>query len=371
MTDPMTCADPTTLAHLDALTAGAGGWLVVSVLVPGAGRDGGDGWRSASFAVDQVDEAAAAIAHADSLGFNVYVRTNLVGRPLTRPTERGVTADTACVTALAVDLDVAGPGHAPSPDRLHPLPPDRDTAERIVAELPEPTLRVATGGGEHLWWRLDEPEVDDPVGLIEEWKHRTVAAAAAQGWHLDTPDATRVLRPAGSHRRKTGCQVNRVQLVGGAGWPTAGIRDRRPWVPAGYGARDLLERLPARPPPEPAPPPRQPRRESRPGEVSPADAVASLAWAQILQPFGWTYAGSDAVDGVPVEKWLRPGDPASAHSIKCKEHYAIVNSDACGLPQAKGSRNTKFRVFCILSGLTESDAARAIGARAKEVRFGV
>lgn len=354
---------PTTIAHLDALVAtGAEGWLVVSALVPGAGRNGGPGWLSRSFRHDQVDAAAVAVATADERGLNVYVRTNLLARPLARPTERGRTEDTGAAVALAVDLDVDGPGHQPG--HKLPLPPDLDTAMGVVAELPEPTLTVHTGGGLHLWWILDEPELDRPVELLDGWADRIVEAGRLRGWHVDRPDPARVLRVCGTHRRKPGVTPNRVVLAAAAGWPTE-WNDIEPWYPrVRYGAADLLEVLPAPLPPEPAP-----GRPPRPaGEVGPADAAAQLPWATILQPAGWTYVGTGTADGQPVELWRRPGDPTSDYSIKCFPHAAVAWSEACGLPTGRGQKLTKWRVLVALHyGGDEVAAARTIRARHREL----
>jgi hypothetical protein len=96
---------PTTVAHLDALVAaGAPGHLVISHLVDGR-------WRSRSFRTDQVDDAAQHARHLDDEGANVYVRTNLLARPLRHAGERGGKADTGAAVALVADLDIAGPAN--------------------------------------------------------------------------------------------------------------------------------------------------------------------------------------------------------------------------------------------------------------------
>lgn len=163
---------PSTTAHLDAMVATGGeGYLILSTIV-------NDKWRSSSFATDEVDRAAAWAVEQDERGLNVYVRTNLLDRPLTSAYERGGAADTGCAVALAVDIDVAGPGHHQS-DAGPPLPPDMATAMTIVADLPKPSMEIATGGGSHLWWLLDEAEHDDPIGLIETWATASSTPAPA------------------------------------------------------------------------------------------------------------------------------------------------------------------------------------------------
>ncbi len=263
---------PSTEAHLDALTStGADGYLVISHPTP-------DGWRARSFHVSEVDAAAQHARNLDDASLNVYLRSSLLRRPLRHDRERGTTADTGAAVALVVDLDIAGPGHNHKGEL--PLPPDLDAAMSIVAELPPPTLHIRTGGGVHLWWLLDEPEVDEPVELLDAWADRIVAAGAARGFHVDRPDPARVLRVPGTHRRKvdrsTGEKLcNLVTLDDEVGGPAQGLA-QRPWTPTRrYGASDLLEVLPA-PAPPPAPP--APKRPRQPGKVGPADAVSRLSW---------------------------------------------------------------------------------------------
>lgn len=359
---------PSITAHLDALTAmGGEGFLVISSPVPGAGRDGGPGWRAWSFPTTDVDGAAQRAADLDAKGLNVYVRSNLLNRPLTKRTERGKTPDTGCAVALAVDLDVAGASHKPG-IRKYPLPPDRAAAMRIIAGLPEPSFLISTGDDNtHGWWMLDEPEHDDPVALIETWADRIVHAGARLGWHVDSPDATRVLRVCGTHRRKPGIEPNLVSMESVAGWPVDGLAVR-PWCPTSrYGATDLLEAL------EPAPPPvapRAPARPRRPGEFGPADAVARLAWSDILEPLGWTFVGTGRMghDGPATERWKRPGATSEHSLVAIPDGPAVAFSDACGLPTGAGQKLTKFRVLAALHHAgDEGAAARAVRRSSKGV----
>jgi hypothetical protein len=103
---------PSTRGHLDALIAtGADGWVIIST-VDRAGR-----WLPRSYRPDEIDDAAQSAAELDNAGLNVYVRSNLLKRPLAHEGERGRGADTGAAVALAVDLDVEGPGHTPRTQR--------------------------------------------------------------------------------------------------------------------------------------------------------------------------------------------------------------------------------------------------------------
>lgn len=353
---------PSTSAHLDALTATGGeGYLILSTIVAKK-------WRSASFATNQVDDAARWAVEQDERGLNVYVRSTLLNRLLTSAYERGSAVDTGAAVALVVDLDVAGPGHHQSGAGL-PLPPDIEVAMTIVAGLPQPSMTIGTGGGVHLWWLLDEPEMDDPVGLIEAWANGIVEAGRLLGWHVDRPDPARVLRVCGTTRRKPGIPPNRVTMVEVAGWPVDGL-SVRPWCPTGrFGARELLEALPVPAPPVAPPVPPRPRRT---GEIGPADAVARLSWSDILEPCGWSFVGTGRMghDGPATERWKRPGGATSDHSIACiPDGPAAAFSDACGLPTGRDQKLSKWRVYVALHHEgDEKAAARAVRRSAKGVR---
>lgn len=364
----MTLVLPSTRGHLDALTATGGtGFIVLSTPMPEATTPTGKTpWASWSFPTDNVDDAAQAAAELDAQGRNVYVRTSLLADPLPAngrgwSWKRGGAAGTGAAVALAVDLDVAGPEHRNGNGEF-PLPATTDEALAILAELPPPSMLVNTGGGFHPWWLLEEPDHDDPVKLLESWADRIVHAGARRGLHVDRPDPARVLRVCGTHRRKAG-KENFVSLESFAGNP-APLAERRPWCPAVYGARELLEAL--EPSPAPSPPP-TPTRSRRAGEIGPPDAVGRLSWAQILEPLRWEFVGMSTMDGTPVELWRRPG-ATSDYSIKCvPDGPAVAWSPPSGLPIGKGHRLSKWRVFVALhANGDERAAAREIRIRARK-----
>jgi hypothetical protein len=191
--------------HLGAVTVtGVEGYLVISSPNP-------DRWESRAFRTDDLDAAARHAYDLDTRGRNVYLRASLVGAP--PGSGRGTAEDTSALVALVVDLDIDGPGHAPSTNGRLPLPPDLDVGLAIFRELPPPTLTIHTGGGAHLWWVLDEPVTEDPKATADVWGARVVEAGRRAGFHVDRPDVCRVLRVAGTHRRKTGVPVNLVEIV--------------------------------------------------------------------------------------------------------------------------------------------------------------
>jgi len=357
---------PSTTAHLDAMIAtGAPGWLVTTYI------NDASKWRSASFPTTDVDRAADWCAQRDAEGRNVFVRSNLLNRPINHPGERGGNADVGACVALVVDLDVVGGGHKPgAPDRL-PLPPDLGTGMKMFATLPQPSMTIHSGDGAHLWWLLDRPEVDRPVELIEEWVVRILENGRRHGWHVDRPDASRVLRVCGTHRRKPGVAHNWVTMADVAGWPAHGLRER-PWRPTTYDPSELLAALPAPAEPAPADTTTRPGPPSAPLDTvgpTPADAVSQLTWAEILEPKQWKYVGVGKVHGKEVELWRRPGDPTSDYSAKCSpEGWAINWSDHSGLPAGEGQRLNKFRIFTHLHHHgDERAAARAVRIRSREL----
>ena len=95
----------------------------------------------------------------------------------------------------------------------------------------------------------------------------------------------------------------------------------------------------------------------------PANAFENVPWCEILEPVGWTFVG---IERSGAELWLRPGGASSKYSLKAFEHAAIVWSDNAGLPVGRGQRLTKFRLWCHLNGVDESEGARVIRQAANE-----
>jgi hypothetical protein len=114
--------------------------------------------------------------------------------------QRGDAASCAAITALWVDVDVAGPGHAASD-----LPPDLEAAGAWVDGFAlEASALIVTGGGLHAWYFLDAPlEAAAAGAVLEDWRAAWDAHAAASGWRVDPVfDLARVMRLPGTFNHK-------------------------------------------------------------------------------------------------------------------------------------------------------------------------
>ncbi len=173
---------------------------------------------SRSYWTDSV-EAAAAIAEerreTEHVFFGVTLQNQSTAlalarrhRPKAEPgTVRGRIESAAVLTAIWVDLDVAGPTHSSDT-----LPPDLDTALRLLDAVHQPvSALVSTGSGVHAYWLLDEPWIlateADRLGAASliarvQWAIRRLAEE--QGYLVDaTADLARVLRMPGTLNHKT------------------------------------------------------------------------------------------------------------------------------------------------------------------------
>jgi len=359
---------PSTRGQLQALYGGLDrGYVVTSYPRPD------DKWRSACWTPDELDRAAEWCATVCADGLNVYVRATTLTEPVDAH-HRGRIDQTGAVVALWADLDVAGPGHQPTPSGL-PHPPDLGSVRLLLADLGAvPSITVHTGGGVHPWWLLERPwHLDTPEALTEakafvrRWSDNLVELGRRRGWHVDSVhDLTRVLRVCGTTRYKPGVTPNMVTLDACGTWPPHGLDMDGRWRPGPLYTLEQLEprmitpqaRLGAD---RSTPQTRLGRRVG--SQYGPADAVSeALDWHDILAPAGWTHVGNSTVDGSPVELWLRPGEPSSAFSAKCSpDGWAIVWSSAAGLPAGPGQRLNKWRIYCHLRhGGDESAAAKEI-----------
>ena len=194
-----------------------------------------DGIASAAVELDTTPGTAAVY-----IGVGV---TDVAGMQDQRPKGRRQQPDDVEVSgllAVAVDVDIAGPGHT----EKHRYPATEADARRVIEamRLP-PTLVVASGGGLQPWWVFTEPlifgQVDtddedravlDPYRIEQDradaaellWSWVTtvrIQARALGGWYVDpTGDLARVLRMPGTTNRKVDGGHRPVRLLdrGGA-----------------------------------------------------------------------------------------------------------------------------------------------------------
>ncbi len=170
----------------------------------------GDGFKGRQFT--EIEPAVAYAAQLDeSARGGVYHRLTTM-RPLgSEEKGRGAAADSAYLPALAMDLDLAGPGHK---EAKLPRP---ETAQDLLlllrkAGLPEPTTWIHSGGGRYPFWKFEQP-IDltipgqlERAATVSRDLHRLVIEWAAEaGWKVDnTSDLARVYRLPGTMNRKTG-----------------------------------------------------------------------------------------------------------------------------------------------------------------------
>jgi len=168
------------------------------------------------------DEAAAQIAAWDAEGRNVFFGVGLRSKDF-GPKHRGTKRDIVVVFGFWADIDIGGPGHKSTKC----APSVAAVAEKILIPFVqagglEPSMVVHSGGGLHIYWLFDKPLIvtDENRAQVaaesEAWQARLEVLASAAGWTWDyTADLSRVLRPAGTHNRKTE-EPRPVVILGGA-----------------------------------------------------------------------------------------------------------------------------------------------------------
>lgn len=142
---------------------------------------------------------------------------------------RGTAQDSATLFGLWVDLDIEGPGHKHDPTRYEGrrLPPDRETAEKFVDHLPEPTAWHTSGGGLYAYWlpvggpwNLTDADQRDRLEKLSSRLQWTVYHRALDlGYHYGTGvgDLARILRIPGTVNRKVPGAPTQCEVLWGAG----------------------------------------------------------------------------------------------------------------------------------------------------------
>lgn len=320
-------------------------------------------WNGAAFA-----DTASALADVERRDRNnpqgIYFRVcTLASRPAEG--KRGGADQSLATVGMWSDIDFgdAGHKHPAGEDRL-PLPPDQ-TAAWAVADrsgLPAPSVVVNSGGGLNVYWQLDQPYIIQDqhrhhvADLCATWQRILGESARKLGFDYGTGvgDLARVLRMPGTDNRKTDTP-RPCRTV----WTTGAV----------YRIGDLAD-IAAKLAPAPAEPAAGPRTEaptrpagtaqSRNGTVGPFDVLTAMArFADLLEPAGWTYVGSDT-NG---ELWLRPSDggaPSSKYSARAYvggKPVLVVHSENAGLPSGAGCDLTPGRVFAHLHHRGDERAA--------------
>lgn len=319
---------------LTRLYARSPGYFAVTAFIGGKPR------RTTWFATTDVAKAARAIERAQE-SCDVYVSCATHVEPQAG-SSRGTSKTVASIAGLWADLDIGSDGHRPA---ALPNPSDEAQALSIIEGLPEPSAVVHSGGGLQVWWLFDQPwTFTDPAEAArasDAWQRLLVERGEAKGLHVDAVgDLPRILRVPGSSNHKLDePRPVTVRHMDGPTYPAAEL--------ASLGAPVAL-------------------RGAEPAE---SDGSPLGSWAHILEPHGWTVAGTRATDGATL--WVRPGKAASDGHSAVTDPYelpVLVNfSASAGLPTGPGQRLTKFRTWAALNfGGDEKAAKDALARLVKE-----
>ncbi len=266
---------------------------------------------------------------------------------------RGSAKSAAVLPGVWIDVDVRGDHH-----KSADLPPDLETATGLLAAVPHPpSVLVASGGGLHAYWLLDEAWILDSEAARAEaaslsrrlqWAVRR--RARDHDWKIDnTADLARVLRLPGTLNHKRSGVPGRAP----AGVELVELSDRRyrrshfemlP-EPSSHRANVLV------PEPQALPCGRPDRRRARPARLGtggfgrrPADfeqvfqGCSWIRWCygerQRLAEPDW-YAALSVVarsalpdsDGRELAHWMSRGHPGySAAETDAKVDHALLDA---------------------------------------------
>lgn len=299
------------------------GDAVVSV---GYQDTGGSPFKVTHIPVAECPEALSRWAAARAKeGRSLYVGIAPRRASLT-PGKRGGRADLVGSPALWVDIDCAEGEHAPPPKGELPT---MGEARQILASCPAPpSFTVASGGGIHAYWLLDEP-VDALCPIFRSWKAYWDSVTETTGKWVDRSafDPARSLRLPGSVNPKGGRNVPVVlelpedgapkrwsldeisslldEALGAASTPDA------PGSQQGAGSSAALKRVSS--------------DDERVGSVLARELPVSSVLSDAL---GWTMTGET---GTGSERWHVPGGESSED-----ESQAESRVDEDGVERAWG-----------------------------------
>lgn len=325
-------------------------------------------WTGRLFPTGDIASAVSYVTDLDRRGAQgIYLRCTTIRDDWTPQSgERGPSEVSASFPGFWTDIDIEGPGHRHEPNLpgtpgydptkkiKYPLPPDRETAMRILAEagMPQPTTVIDSGGGLYSWWLLNEPIdlISDPAELSyatatsEAFQKLIENIFLANGYHYgNVGDLPRVLRIPGTVNRKVDGNPRPctpvAQYRGGPRYSTDAIDDVIANVGRHY--QNVVDVVTA----EPAQTSGNTWSGGSTGSVfsnagdSPFDDYENRTdWAEILEPAGWTL---NRCGHGGIRFWTRPGknprDGWSATTGRDPQRDRLyVFSDATNLPANEG-----------------------------------
>jgi hypothetical protein len=265
------------------LYGNADGWLTVFSINTNTGERFTD-W----FTTDELDDLVArtqTLSGKREVWFGVATRHQRIGGNL-----RGGADECQAITALWIDLDVAGPNH--KGDKNYP---DDTTARELVKAFPiPPSMIVRTGGGYHGYWLLDEPvQHEDAITLLARWGATWAKYMTDAGYEIDNVfDLPRVLRVPGTQNLKNGANQDVAVVL---------VSDHV------YSYSDIVDNTE-----EPPPAPPMTRHVPYVGVERPGDDFnARHTGSDVLSMAGWTLKRSKRNGD---QAWLHPWDPTSDES---------------------------------------------------------
>jgi hypothetical protein len=160
-------------------------------------------------------DASRATAYSEGKG-DVYFGLGISPKDYGRA--RRCRTDQVCgIAGLWADIDLAGPNHKSSN-----LPKDATDLKLALADIPRPSIVVASGGGVHCYWLFDKAwyfadgSNDRERASVMETAlvHAIRANCAKHGWKLDgVQDLARVLRVPGTFNGKNPSRPTTVKFV--------------------------------------------------------------------------------------------------------------------------------------------------------------
>lgn len=307
---------------LDRLYSKSPGYFGITAFAGGRPR------RTQWFETSRIDAAEKVILkYAEKADLYLSVGTHK------EPQEtRGGESSIISIPGFWADLDIGEVGHKPA---SLPNPSTEQDALSIVDGLPEASMMMHSGGGLQGFWLFDEPWVFENAEqkaeakkAIQEWANLLENLGSERGFHVDkVADLARILRVPGGVNHKAGLKR-----------PTE-IR----WTDKPAHDKDELSAFGV------------PDSRNYDPDPQPIEDDFPLSWNEILAPHGYTQCSDTS--------WARPGkDCNEGISINIADFSPFVITNFSGsdpvLPEGKGTRLTKLRVYALLNHNGDIDKAK-------------